>query len=110
MKCLGTSDLTIKIKNPLYYTSVRYFSAVHLSVGPTVFRGPRNIEPSRGIWVFMSRAGELPADFSRGITRGFYPRNSSFRGFLLLAALSFPRPLTFFIRTTKKMTSMLMAD
>ena len=33
------------------------------SVGPTVFRWPRNFEPSRGIWVF-------PRYLSRGINRG----------------------------------------
>src|SRR6218665_3690012 len=59
-------------------------------LGPTVFRGPRNFKPSRGIWVFA-------AEFEpRNL-----PRNSSFcRGK--------PRNLTFFIRTaifSQKMTS-----
>src|SRR6218665_463586 len=34
-----------------------YNGGVYLSVGPTVFRGPRNFEPSRGIWVFTAELG-----------------------------------------------------
>ena len=39
-----------------------------LLVGPTVFRGPRNFEPSRGIWVFAAEFE--PRNLSRGINRG----------------------------------------
>src|SRR6218665_3812406 len=34
-----------------------YNGGGYLSVGPTVFRGPRNFEPSRGIWVFTAELG-----------------------------------------------------
>jgi len=56
---------------PLLYSLVKPFLAPEtrskirilgsaLSLGPTVFRGPRNFSPSRGIWVFS-------AELSRGI-------------------------------------------
>src|SRR6218665_1139748 len=45
-----------------------YNGGGYLSVRPTVFRGPRNFEPSRGIWVFTAE-----------LVRGIGPRNSSFR-------------------------------
>src|SRR6218665_1961331 len=58
-----------------------------ISIGPTVFRGPRELS-SR-----TAEFGFLPRNLSRGIS----PRNSSF-----------PRNLTFFIQTpifSQKMTS-----
>src|SRR6218665_273681 len=62
-------------------------------LGPTVCRGPRNYEPTRGFCVFTSRADPWNL-----------PRNSSFyRGIRIFS----PRTLTFFNRTTEKMTSML---
>src|SRR6218665_3124018 len=64
-----------------------YNGGGYLSVGPTVFCGPRNFEPSRGIWVFTAEFG---------------PRNWA------TEFVFSPRNLTFFIRTTifsQKMTS-----
>ena len=46
--------------------------ADQLWVGPTVFRGPWNFEPSHGIWVFMSRAMEFTVESA------FCPRNLTF--------------------------------
>src|SRR6218665_2435218 len=68
-------------------SSTRILEASFL--GPTVFRGPRNFEPSRGSWV---PPGFYPRDFTTEFV--FYRGN--------------PRDLTFFIRTTifsQKMTS-----
>src|SRR6218665_3071258 len=63
-----------------------------IPIGPTVVRGARNFEPNRGIF--------------RGIRLFFFSAEFVFyRGIS-----SFPRTLTVFIRTTQKMTSMLMAD
>src|SRR6218665_2101100 len=59
----------------IYINIYIYNGGGYLSVGPTVFRGPRNFEPSRGIWVFLPRNWATEFVFS-------------------------PRNLTFFIRTT----------
>src|SRR6218665_1381081 len=78
------------LKAYIVLASYRVTRLTHLSLGPRVFRGPRNFAPSRGIWVFP-----------RFLNRGILPQNSFlFRGMR--------RNLTFFIRTTifsQKMTS-----
>src|SRR6218665_3109923 len=51
----------------IYINIYIYNGGGYLSVGPTVFRGPRNFEPSRGIWVFTAELGHgirlLAAEF-----------------------------------------------
>src|SRR6218665_3800517 len=41
----------------IYICIYIYNGGGYLSVGPTVFRGPGNFEPSRGIWVFTAELG-----------------------------------------------------
>src|SRR6218665_2301571 len=66
---LAAADVATRLSrtSPYIYIYI-YNGGGYLSVGPTVFRGPRNFEPSRGIWVFTAELG-----------RGIGPRNSSFR-------------------------------
>src|SRR6218665_592250 len=78
---LAAADVATRLSRTSPYIYI-YNGGGYLSVGPTVFRGPRNFEPSRGIWV-------LPRNWATEFV--FSPRN-----------------LTFFIRTTifsQKMTS-----
>src|SRR6218665_1292077 len=59
---LAAADVATRLSrtSPYIYIYINiyiYNGGGYLSVGPTVFRGPRNFEPSRGIWVFTAELG-----------------------------------------------------